>query len=759
MKKKLTALLMAAAMLCSCAATGSAATETEETVIVLSDSRITVDGQTASTDPGAAVYTGGAIIYYPEGTDASYGEGTDSEKHSAAEAAAHTVVTITRPGVYRISGSLSLGQIFVDLGEGAEDDPDAVVTLVLDGAAITCTVAPAVFFYRVYECGSTDLETAGPVVNTADAGANVVIAAGSENTITGSHVARIYKEGTTKKLHKYDAAFYSRMSMNINGDKGDDSGVPNIAADNEGLDSELHLTVNGGTINIRVQDDGINTNEDFVSVTTINGGTLTINAGLGSEGDGIDSNGYLTINGGVIWTMSNPTSPDGGIDADSPILINGGTLMAFGTRNDAADSASAQPYMELSFSSTLPAGSVIAVNAGETVLFELTTQKACQSVTLSGAELALGAAYQVYVDGVLQCYSGNRSGMMGGGMGGRTPEDEGAFGMPPGGEDLDRRGERPQDLPEGQMPEGFDPSQTPGDFDPGQAGQSPEAFENGGGPAMDGQPADGSGETDFILTETVKTFSGVCDSDASGKTRVSFRVTGPARTGNAAVIEAITAVTPSVEGLADSQIQITVTDDPSEDYAETCLLSQGLEAVNALLPTADGSYILTVAVAAGTEGYTGATQISFTVGALPFRDVSAGDDGYDAIRFVYEKGYMVGTSGDAFSPDGTVTRSQAVAVLARMAGAEGADSGLFDDVASGSWYSGYVGWAADNAIAAGDGTGSFLPGQAVTAAEMEQMLARYAALIGVAYDDAVAGDQPLTRRELAERLHNFALAQ
>ena len=56
----------------------------------------------------------------------------------------------------------------------------------------------------------------------------------------------------------------------------EDSGVLNINADNEGLDTELHLTINGGNINIVAHDDGINTNEDGVSVTTINGGTLHI---------------------------------------------------------------------------------------------------------------------------------------------------------------------------------------------------------------------------------------------------------------------------------------------------------------------------------------------------------------------------------------------------------------------------------------------------------------------------------------------------
>lgn len=106
---------------------------------------------------------------------------------------------------------------------------------------------------------------------------------GSTNHVRGSYVARIYKsvelneEGTevvdSKKLHKYDAAFYSKMSMNIDGEETD-SGVLNIWAENEGLDSELHLTINGGQINIVSGNDGINTNEDNVSVTTINGGTV-----------------------------------------------------------------------------------------------------------------------------------------------------------------------------------------------------------------------------------------------------------------------------------------------------------------------------------------------------------------------------------------------------------------------------------------------------------------------------------------------------
>ena len=760
------ALFLAAAVALSPCAWAAGTDEVVD--ITLSDKGVTVDGQTASTDPSDRVYTGSDIIYYQDGTDASYGEGTEAEMHSAEEAAAHTVVTITQPGIYRLTGTLFAGQIFVDLGEDAKRDPEAVVTLILDNVDITCTVAPAVFFYNVYECdgawvaydeGESEDFTASAIVDTANAGANVVIAAGSVNTVTGSHVARIYKEGTTKKLHKYDGAFYSRMSMNIDGEDGDNSGELTIIADNEGLDSELHLTINGGTINIESQDDGINTNEDYVSVTTVNGGHLTIAGGLGSEGDGIDSNGYLVINGGSIWTTANPQTGDGGIDADSPILINGGNVYAFGSRNDAADSDSEQVYMELSFASTLPAGSEILVtDADGNQKMAFTLDRACQSMTLSLNEYAkpfeLDTVYHIYVDGVLQCYSGNSFGMMGGhgGFGGTRPDDGG---RPDGGERPERPdGEMPpmtgEELPgpfdgEGEFagrPNGGTRPDSGEGFDGRQPGGRPEGMDGFGG----GQ-ADGSGSTDFVLTADTKSFSGVCDSDASGKTRVSFTVEGVTRTGRVTTIPSITAIIASEE-IDPALVQITVTDDPSENYAATCLLSDGLEAVNALLPTDDGNYLLTVAVVSGNDSYTGASQLSFSVGALPFVDVNEGDDCYEAVKAVYAAGAMVGTGDNRFSPEAPVTRAQAVTVLARLMGAEAAEDDGFSDVAAGSWYAGYVGWAVDSGIVEGDGQGRFLPDEPVTAEQMALMLGR----LEEGYTNSTTFTGALTRGELAQML-------
>lgn len=469
----------------------------------------------------------------------------------------------------------------------------------------------------------------------------------------------------------------------------------------------------------------------------------------------------MVINGGTIRTMSNDRSPDGGIDADSPILIHGGRLSAFGTRNDAADSDSRQPYMELSFAATLPAGSQVKLTdpSGETV-WSAVLEKACQSVTLSVPELELDTAYQLYVDDVLQCWNGNAFGLGGpGGMMGQGPA-----GMEP-----------PRDRDPGQRPEGLEPpdgtgvpaegpdggfpagdrrpfgTEPPWDAAPdgmGRPGAKMGQDHRGTPPDFGGEEMpDGEGSTEFTLTQTVKSFSGVCDSAAAGKRRVSFTVAGPVRSGSETILPELTGVTASLE-IDPSLVQITVTDDPSEDYAASCLLSEGLAAVNALLPTEEGSYRLTVAVVSGAEEFTGATQLTFRVGALPFVDVTETTSGYDAIRTLYQAGILQGTGPDTFSPDLTVTRAQAVTALARLAGAAPREGSAFSDVEPGAWYAAYVSWAEELGIVEGDGQGHFYPDQPVTARQMAQMLSRWQG----GGEPASVSEDLLTRAQMAQML-------
>lgn len=396
-------------------ADGTEQATSDEVAITFSDSGIKVDGEDISLDEDERVHLAHDVVYYEDHNEYDsgnpYGEGTDAERHSAEDAAAVSVVHITQAGTYRLTGSISAGQVWVDLGKDAVEDASAKVTLVLDNLDITCDVAPAVVFRRVYECdGDWSADAASATVDTSDAGAVVVIADGSVNNVTGSHVARIYKDNEEqKKLWKIDGAFYSFMSMNIEGEQ-DGTGVLNITADNEGLDSELHLTLNGGNVSIVSQNDGINTNEDGVSATTINGGTLHIVAGLGDEGDGIDSNGFLVINGGTVISMANPRS-DSGLDSDMGSYINGGTVVALGSTMDWAESDSGQVTMNLQFASSQDAGNAIVVcnESGEVVFaYDPSEDETASGKTRSylGAVLScpnfeVSQTYSVYVGGVV----------------------------------------------------------------------------------------------------------------------------------------------------------------------------------------------------------------------------------------------------------------------------------------------------------------------------------------------------------------------
>lgn len=496
-------IAMLAVILCGCAEKGTEEI-TEGNVISVSDESVTYNGTEVGTE-AAAVYVSNDVIYY-EDRDTyddgfAYGEGEDSDKHSAEEASACTVINITEAGTYRICGKLSEGQIRVDLGEEAVTNPEAVVTLVLDNVDISCSVAPAVLFMNVYECdGEWSTETATSDVDTSAAGANIVIADSSINSISGSHVAKIFKDNADeKKLWKQDAAFYSYMSMNIDGNDG----VLNINGDNEGLDTELHLTVNGGVINITSRDDGINTNEDGVSVTTINGGTVHILGGLGAEGDGIDSNGWLVINGGTVIASANPAS-DSGLDSDMGSYINGGTVIAFGSTMDWAESDSKQVTVNLQFSEFKNADDAIVIKDeadGSTVFSFNPEEDAVLSAharqymgaIISCPEFETGSAYNVYVADVRQAHTGTD--VKGGAPVGMEPPDAAQSQMMPKPDDS---GEAPPEPPQGGM-QGEPPEKPQDDHEPMPQGMEP----------MD-RPADaGEASVSFLMQDKVNCFSGI----------------------------------------------------------------------------------------------------------------------------------------------------------------------------------------------------------------------------------------------------------
>jgi len=546
MKKLISFFLVCVLILCSGGCTKGGKDPEAET-IVLSDQEVLLNGKTVGSDPSGPVYISNDVIYY-EDRDAYdsgnlYGEGGAEDRHAAEDVAGTTVVNITQAGTYHICGKLSEGQLRIDLGEDARTDPSAVVTLILDGAEIACSVAPAILFLNVYECDNGwSAETASADVDTSTAGANLIVADGSENTITGSHVAKIYKDADgEKKLWKQDGTVYSYMSMNIDGGPAGD-GVLTVIADNEGIDTELHLTINGGVVRIYAQDDGINTNEDGVSVTTINGGLVHILGGLGQEGDGIDSNGWLVINGGTVIAAANPGA-DAGLDSDMGSYINGGTVVALGSTMDWPESDSEQVTINLQFSERQDAGDAIVVKDtdGKVIFaYDPSADEAAsenlrqyQGAVLSCPAFETEATYQLFVggtltgtevsgiyeaggvtaytDGAKQVYTGTdvRSmgpmpgGFFGGGFPGEMPEMPDGWQPPEGGE---RPGFAPPESGEEPPADGQRPDGAPSEGMPDAPGEGmPTRPGSDAGEAPDAEtPSDL-----FYMQDKVNSFSGV----------------------------------------------------------------------------------------------------------------------------------------------------------------------------------------------------------------------------------------------------------
>ena len=382
-------------------------------------------------------------------------------------------------------------------------------------------------------------------VDTSKAGANVVIADGTENNINGSYVARIYEsyelseDGTevidSEKLHKYDAAFYSKRTMNVTGgEKGD--GILNINAENEGLGSELHLTINGGIINITSGNDGINTNEDNVSVTTINGGNLNIICnGATGEGDGIDSNGWLVINGGVVTAQACATSGDAGIDSDKGIYINGGKVLATGNMLDYI-AGGEQTYAVFSFAERQNAGTYALKNADGEIAAEFAPENDFIYLIIAGDELLPGE-YTFWLNDI-QLSAGMIGGFRGGMQGGERPQMPGGegFELPEGEQPGEMpRGERPEkpegdrfEIPEGEMPTMPEGEQKPFDEMPGEErpektdgerpempeGEIPQIPDGEGNMPMPDNPfgnemQSGESSTVFTIAKGANYFSGV----------------------------------------------------------------------------------------------------------------------------------------------------------------------------------------------------------------------------------------------------------
>lgn len=289
-------------------------------------------------------------------TDDSSIAAVSTMTHSASDAYNNPVLHITEAGTYRISGTWN-GQIWVEVGTKATHQ----VAIILNGVTVKCTVAPALVFYKIYKWaednGYDDQSTlsannlwrniGAEMISSDgnyDVGAIVQVADGTTNSFTGANTYRLLELcpklddndnpkytgsninigtdiGQQEKMYKLDSAFHSRRTMVIGGGEAG-TGTLNITSTTyEGLGSEMHMLIDGGNISVTATDDGVNVNEDNVSVFQMDSGALTVSS---TNGDGVDSNGWISVNGGTLDVTAGQSSTgnEAGLDADNDIYIS-----------------------------------------------------------------------------------------------------------------------------------------------------------------------------------------------------------------------------------------------------------------------------------------------------------------------------------------------------------------------------------------------------------------------------------------------------
>lgn len=112
---------------------------------------------------------------------------------------------------------------------------------------------------------------------------------------------------------------------------------------------------------------------------------------------------------------------------------------------------------------------------------------------------------------------------------------------------------------------------------------------------------------------------------------------------------------------------------------------------------------------------------------LPFTDVPENVWYRGPVEFVYQNGYMSGTSDTTFSPSQSVTRGMMVMVLYRIAGSPEVsqeDCEYFSDT-QGRYYTEAVGWAKANGIVSGISETRFGPNNRITRQDAMLIFYRY----------------------------------
>ena len=255
-------------------------------------------------------------------------------------------VTVSAVGEYRISGTLSDGQIIVDTGEDAME-----VTLILEGVSVTNPQGPALWVKQAKKV-------------------TLRLADGSENLLVS---------GTEADLASYDdtrsgAALYAEDDLSVEG--GGSLTVRGYL--NNGVTCKDDVKIKGGSLDVLGANNGVRASESV----TVSGGELRIvsgNDGLKTSSAEKAGKGFIEISGGSLSISSGGDA----VAAVTELRISGGELKAE-TRQDLVGTNSRKG---------LKAGTLVEISGGTLTISADEDGIHCDgSVRMSGGEASIVAS-------------------------------------------------------------------------------------------------------------------------------------------------------------------------------------------------------------------------------------------------------------------------------------------------------------------------------------------------------------------------------
>lgn len=315
-------------------------------------------------------------------------------------------VTISASGNYTVDGSITDGQILVNIPDTTADS-DAVSLYLQDVTMTSSTGAPCILGQSAKKLKLTCFgeNTLTDTAAEANADTSGVIYGDCDITVTKNST------GTLNITSSMNTAIRSKDDIKLNGgavvintDVDDTSDADAIRANNT-------LEVDGASVSITSSADGLKSSKEDVSILS---GKVSIKAG----NDAVQAATALNISGGTVIA-----SGDRGftLDENGTLAITGGDVLAtatdyaFGMDSSGAavtvdTSGCTQGVVQLDYAAEWKKSNAVTLKKGSDTVFEMTPNKKYTYVLASGAKLSGTDSYTLYTGGTQMTHSGSDNG-------------------------------------------------------------------------------------------------------------------------------------------------------------------------------------------------------------------------------------------------------------------------------------------------------------------------------------------------------------